>query len=133
MTEQKTLAIQSKFTEKHFYSFFTCFDLKVKKNQTIFKNDYNLIRNLKFNNKKIYPFVLLFGIPSVRKKILWNEQAYINILKRYLEKYSLNRKLIYLPHRFENEIKLKRVSDLGYTVMRTKYPVELLPIMKKLK
>ena len=127
----KTLAIQSKFTEKHFYSFFTCFDLKVKKNQTIFKNDYNLIRNLKFNNKKSIPLSCFLGSPLSEKNIM-DEQAYINILKRYLEKYSLNRKLIYLPHRFENEIKLKRVSDLGYTVMRTKYPVELLPIMKNL-
>lgn len=128
----KTIAIQSKFTEKYFYSLFTCFELKEKKNQTIFKNDYKLIKNLKTNIKtESIALSCFLGSPLSEKNIM-GEQEYIKILERYLEKFKLNHKLIYLPHRFENEIKLKRISDLGYTIMRTKYPVELLPIVKNL-
>lgn len=129
----KTIAFQNKLTQQKVYSLFTCFELKAHKKQTLYKNDYKVLKSIGSNQKNNIPSIIIFlGSPLSEKNIM-KEERYLNIIKLYLEKKPFKENLIYIPHRDENDCKLKKVGELGFTIKRISYPVEFLPLKEQLK
>ena len=129
----KTIAFQNKLTQQKVYSLFTCFELKAHKKQTLYKNDYKVLKSIGSIQKNNIPSIIIFlGSPLSEKNIM-KEERYLNIIKLYLENKPFKENLIYIPHRDEDDRKLKKVHKLGFTIKRISYTVEFLPLKEQLQ
>lgn len=105
-------------------NFFSFFDLKQKKDETIILNEFkNLKKKFKLS-KKYDDKVYLLGQPIYNKEI--SEDDFLIHLKKILDFYK-NKKMIYLKHRYETPTQnIKNMLDeYEVAIVQNEYPIEL--------
>lgn len=105
-------------------NFFSFFDLKQKKNETIVLNEFkNLKKRFKLSDNH-NDIVYLLGQPIYNKEI--SEEDFLSHLKKLLEFYS-GKKVVYLKHRYETPTQsIKDMLDRhSVDIVQNEYPIEL--------
>jgi hypothetical protein len=105
---------------------FSCYNIIPHPGQEIIINEYLYTKTylhnkleLKINRDKIY----YIGAKYVEANLM-QEDIYLDLIEKIKEKFS-NQKLIYVPHRGENELKLARIKLLGIDIEYFKNIVEI--------
>ena len=121
----KTINIQHLFTNDENYNWFTMFDLKPFKNQTLYQNRFPKIRGLLSDFKTRSNSVLFIGSKLSECNIItesYNVELISKISKRYCD-YEIE----YVPHRGDSSEKLSKLNDIpNLEILNIDYPVELL-------
>jgi len=123
-----TLNIQNKFSEKHYYNWFSIFDLVLITNQISIKNNYKHL-NSKFikNRIKNENIVLFIGSALYTYQIV-TEEYYLRLISNISNRYN-EKRIIYIPHRSEKSSMLVRINEFNnIEVKRLEYPIELFAI-----
>jgi len=112
---------------------FTIYDFENKYlNQNIIKNNFNFINTKideKFNsNQNIY----FIGSNMVENDML-DEDYFFDILKKILKYYGTNKPIIYIPHRREQEYKLKKIEELDVQIKLIDVPIEIYFLLNQIK
>lgn len=104
---------------------YTIYDIESIPNLTIIKNEFQWIQSLKKKQKnEKEDAVFIIGTDVVEVKML-SQKSYITTLKKIAAFYK-GKKIIYIPHgreRANGVLKIK--NDLGFTIRKNKYNVEL--------
>jgi len=124
----KTIALQENFNEDNFYNLFTMYDLKSIANQIIYKNNYENIKSL-LKNKNKSNHILFLGAKLNEVGII-SEDEYLSLITKISQYY--NKDIAYIPHRGEDEQKLKVISKIkNLKIKDIDYPVELYGLYEK--
>lgn len=124
----KTISLQSKFTKDNYYNLFTMYRLTEIKYQKIYLNDYSGIKNMIKDKNKIDK-ILFLGADLVEMCLI-SEEKYLLLITKISEHYNKN--IIYIPHRHEDERKLKKISKFrNFEIKNIDYPVELYGLYEK--
>lgn len=105
-------------------NFFSFFDLKQKKNETIILNEFkNLKKRFKLSDNH-QDTVYLLGQPIYNKEV--SEDDFLTHLEKILKFYS-DKKVVYLKHRYETPTeKIKKMLDkYNVDIVKNEYPIEL--------
>ena len=119
----QTISIQKQFSDNNFYDIFSMYDLKPYKEQNIYPNSFNMVKNT-VNTKITDNYILFFGTKLYEEGII-NKEHYINLMNK-ISQYFKDKKILYVTHRGEEESKLEQIGLLqNITVTSFDYPVEL--------
>jgi len=120
----KSLVVQKKFTDTYNIDFFSFYDLKPYKNQTIYKNNFTKLKETLLCNS-LENQTLLLGAKLSEISII-EEGYYIDLIKK-ISNYFKNEILVYIPHRGENRDKLEKIQSevKNIKIQYIDYPVEL--------
>lgn len=126
----KTINIQNNFRDTLNYNLFTMFDFKPYKNQIIVKNNYQLVQknlqNLKIEEEKI----LFLGLKLSEINIV-SQKYYLQQIDK-IANYYKDKKIIYIPHRGENQDKIAKINKISnLEVVQLHYPIELYGLYNK--
>lgn len=130
--ELRFLFFGLKFKIKSEINLFTYFDLEVKSNIKIVKNELTLLNNKDMLNFKHSNEIYFIGQPLDDVEVL-SIDNYIKVLVAISKKF--NRKIIYIPHRAEsNELKdaISKIDEQLIMVLNVNMPVELYFIENKI-
>ncbi|OFX68108.1 MAG: hypothetical protein A2X12_09785 [Bacteroidetes bacterium GWE2_29_8] len=109
-----TLFLKTKFRNK--IDLFSCYNVNTHKGQNLFVNKYDLVN--KIFEKEEYAIdktnIYFIGAQYVEMGIICIEN-YIKIFEKLIETYP-DKRIIYVPHRFENEEKLNKLAKLNIEV-----------------
>ena len=129
----KTIITQSKFTKNHFYNWFTILNLKALSKQVNVKNNYSTLNSLLDQNNDTTPKVSIFIGSKLNEVNIISEEYYIELIKRIAHKHN-DYKIIYIPHRGEDQEKLVKIASIpNIELKKISYPIELLPIYENIK
>ncbi|UTW67325.1 hypothetical protein KFE94_04205 [bacterium SCSIO 12643] len=124
----RTISAQQKFSNKHHFDWFTFFDLVPFKGQKIYSNKFEYIqkRIQKSDSSEKKPIIFI-GANLSEDEII-SEEYNIDLIKKIAKRYS-DYNLLYVPHRSENQSKLKVISSIENIVLKhLDFPIELLPV-----
>jgi len=120
----KTLVTQRKFNNRYYFNLFTMYDLNLIDQQVIYTNNFNRIRQLIGKVTLIDEGVMLLGGK-------WSEEGIISERNYFLKIQKIchihkDKKIMYIPHRSENEDKLRYIASIAnLAIKKLEYPVEL--------
>lgn len=122
----KSIRIQSEFDREKFFHLFTMFDLNPLSGQKIVKNNYDFIRALSEKSVNSSNKILFLGSGMSEIGII-SEGYYLHLIKKISEYYeSSGYKLVYIPHRAENNSKLEEIKlNKNIEIAKLNYPIEL--------
>ncbi|UFT98883.1 glycosyltransferase family 52 [Radiobacillus kanasensis] len=109
---------------------FTVYDLPSSENLLVTKNNYLYMKSISSEREKLQE-VWLLGSPLVEKGILESAEVYIDCLSKIKKHYSEVKKIVYVPHRAENEEWIKVYDKLGFEILRPDASIELYLMIKK--
>ncbi|MBA5248787.1 MAG: hypothetical protein FE834_04540 [Gammaproteobacteria bacterium] len=123
-----TIEIQNnpnKFNQNNFYNLFTMYDFLAFKNQKIYKNNFESIRQ-NINNLKINKSSVLFLGSPFSEDGYMSKKCYYEQINKISSKYS-NKTMIYVPHRRETDEDTREIKGIkNIVVHKLDYPVELI-------
>lgn len=103
-------------------NYFTIYNLRQKNNEIIIKNDYQHIKRL-IDNKDSLERVWFLGCDLPECNIV-SEKIYLDYLEK-IKNYFSPQEIIYIPHRFENMTKLKKIEQvIGIEIYNTQTCIE---------
>lgn len=128
----KSIVTQKNFTDDFNFDFFSFYDLIPFKNQNIYKNNFEKLRN-KISLKTSTNEILILGSKLSEISII-DEDYYIELIKK-ISTYFQDKELIYIPHREENKNKLERIKKEipNIKINYIEYPVEFYGINENKK
>jgi len=120
----KPLSVLDKLLNKHQkMNIFTSLDLpKLPPHYKVINHDYGYLRSI-IKGGLVSDDVLFFGAKYIEVGILTSDQ-YIALLRSVM-KYFKGRRILYVPHREENKVRLSNYEELGYSLMNIDLPSEL--------
>lgn len=93
------------------------------------KNELKKLKSLRAQNE--IEVNVIIGQDLVESNIM-SEKKYLEMLERFLQKIP-NEKVIYIPHRSENLLKLEKIHTKNIEVQKNEMPIELHLIENRLK
>src|SRR5699024_7638104 len=96
-------------------------DLKSTENITVIHNDYSYYKE-EFVGKTVGNYTLFLGSPFSDLDKMSTED-YLDLLYKIQQKYN-DLKIIYIPHRYEEDQTLKKIESLGYIVKKLNTSIE---------
>lgn len=111
------------------FNLFTCFDLTAHPGQTIVSNKYRYLSQ-KISKLRVLKDTAYFYGSSISEKGILSFESELNMLGMAATHYNeRGRRLIYIPHRLDQQAKLSGIDALGVEVRRLDRVAEVEPLL----
>lgn len=122
----KSLSVQNSFTDKYYFNMFTMLrSIKPYDGQKIVYHSFDRLKQI--SNEKEYQndTIIFLGSKIVEANIV-TTYSYLHTIESLLQKYS-DKKVIYIPHRAENIIKLDSLRSKynNLIIKKINIPIEI--------